>query len=444
MLSLQDCGAAGLASSLSEMAADYGIDVHLDRVPQREDGMEPWEIMISESQERMVAIVAPERLAEVEAVIDRWELHRAVIGEVTETGELRALWHGDVAGTIPARFLTEDCPRYVVEREPRQATPEIALPELPSTADLLLDLLGSDALRSRAFVTRRYDQLVQSRTVRRPGLDAAVLRLRPSYRGLALTLDGTGRLGSLDPFTGGATAILEAARNVACAGGEPLGFTDCLNFGNPEKPEIAWELAESIEGMAQACEALGLPIVSGNVSLYNDTDGRSIYPTPVVGCVGLVPDVRRIPGSWRPGDVIVLASTGTPALPGSELQARYGSVSGSPPALDLAAEAALVRFVIEAAPRCSLAHDISDGGLAVALAEAALHSGVGARLDLSLDPVGLFGEGCGQVILALPALEGETDPLGSDVGVRRIGEVGGDEILGVTLARLRAVWEREI
>ena len=143
---------------------------------------------------------------------------------------------------------------------------------------MLLDLLGSDALRSRAFVTRRYDQLVQSRTVRRPGLDAAVLRLRPSYRGLALTLDGTGRLGSLDPFTGGAAAILEAARNVACAGGEPLGFTDCLNFGNPEKPEIGWELAESIEGMAQACEALGLPIVSGNVSLYNDTDGRSIHP----------------------------------------------------------------------------------------------------------------------------------------------------------------------
>ena len=181
---------------------------------------------------------------------------------------------------------------------------------------MLLDLLGSDALRSRAFVTRRYDQLVQSRTVRRPGLDAAVLRLRPSYRGLAVTLDGTGRLGSLDPFTGGAAAILEAARNVACAGGEPLGFTDCLNFGNPEKPEIGWELAEAIEGMAQACEALGLPIVSGNVSLYNDTDGRSIHPTPVVGCVGLVPDVRRIPGSWRRGDAILLASTGTPALPG--------------------------------------------------------------------------------------------------------------------------------
>ena len=441
VLSLQDCGAAGLASSLSEMAADYGIDVHLDRVPRREDGMEPWEIMISESQERMVAIVAPERLAEVEAVIDRWELHRAEVGEVTETGELRALWHGEEIGAIPARFLTDDCPRYVVAREPRQPPTEVALPALPAAGRVLLDLLGSDALRSRAFVTRRYDQLVQSRTVRRPGLDAAVLRLRPSYRGLALTLDGTGRLGSLDPFVGGATAILEAARNVACAGGEPLGFTDCLNFGNPEKPEIGWELSESIEGMAQACEALGLPIVSGNVSLYNDTDGRSIPPTPVVGCVGLVPDVRRVPGRWRQGDVILLAATGTPAVPGSELQAHYGTVSGAPPTLDLSAEAELIRFVAAAAPRCTLAHDVSDGGLAVALAEAALHSGVGARLDLPEDVVTLFGEGRGQVILALPAGQVETDPLGSDVAVRRIGEVDGDEILGVALDELRTAWE---
>ncbi len=443
VLSLQDCGAAGLASSLSEMAADFGIDVHLDRVPQREDGMEPWEIMISESQERMVAIVAPDRLAEVEAVIDRWELHRAEIGTVTETGQLRALWHGEEVGAIPARFLTEDCPRYVVEREPRQSPAQVALPELPATGRVLLDLLGSDALRSRAFVTRRYDQLVQSRTVRRPGLDAAVLRLRPSYRGLALTLDGTGRLGSLDPFVGGATAILEAARNVACAGGAPLGFTDCLNFGNPEKPEIGWELSESIEGMAQACEALGLPIVSGNVSLYNDTDGRSIPPTPVVGCVGLVPDVRRAPGRWRAGDAILLAATGAPALPGSELQARYGTVSGTPPKLDLAAEAELIRFVAAAAPRCSLAHDVSDGGLAVALAEAALYSGVGASLDLPMDVVTLFGEGRGQVILAMPAEQVETDPLGSDVAIRRIGEVGGDEILGVALGELRTAWGRE-
>ena len=443
VLSLQDCGAAGLASSLSEMAADYCIDVQLDRVPQREHDMEPWEIMISESQERMVAIVAPERLAEVEEVIDRWELPRATIGEVTDTGELRALWHGDVVGSVQARFLTDECPRYVVERSPRAPTPELPLGPVPPVAETLLELLGSDALRSRAFVTRRYDQLVQSRTVRRPGLDAAVLRLRPSHRGLAVTLDGTGRVGSLDPFTGGAAAILEAARNVACAGGEPLGFTDCLNFGNPEKPEIAWELAESIEGMAQACEALGLPIVSGNVSLYNDTDGRSIDPTPVVGCVGLVPDVRQIPGAWRDGDVILVASTGAPTLPGSELQARYGTVSGTPAELDLDAEAALVHFVSAVAQRCSLAHDVADGGLAVALAEAALHSGRGAQLDLPLDPVTLFGEGCGQVILAMAPEQVEIEPLGSSVAVSRIGEVGGDAIFGVPLSHLRAAWESE-
>jgi phosphoribosylformylglycinamidine synthase len=443
VLSLQDCGAAGLASSLSEMAADYGIDVHLDRVPQREVDMEPWEIMISESQERMVAIVAPNRLEEVEAVIDRWELHRSVIGEVTETGELRALWDGDIVGAIPARTLTEYCPRYAVECTPRMAPAERPVEGAPSAARALQELLGSDQLRSRAFVYRRYDQLVQSRTVRRPGLDAAVLRLRPSYRGLAVSLDGTGRIGSLDPFTGGALAVLEAARNVACAGGEPLGFTDCLNFGNPEKAEIGWELTQSIEGMAQACEALGLPVVSGNVSLYNDTGGRSIPPTPVVGCVGLVPDVRRIPGAWREGDVILLASAGSPVLPGSDYQARYGTVSGSPAVLELAAEAELIRFVTAAATRCSLAHDVAAGGLAVALAEAALHSGIGARFDLAIDAALLFGEGPGQVILAMPSDQVEVDPLGSGVGVRRIGEVGGDEVLGLPLAQLREAWQGE-
>ena len=385
VLSLQDCGAAGLASSLSEMAADYGIDVHLDRVPQREAGMEPWEIMISESQERMVAIVAPERLAEVEAVIDRWGLHRAVIGEVTESGELRALWHDDVAGTIPARYLTDDCPRYTVEREPRAAdgrgaaagaprhrrpaapAARLRRPPLARVRDAALRPARTVAHRPPAWPRRR--SAAAAPVVQRPGIDPR--RQRP--RRLARPVHRRRR------------AILEAARNVACAGGEPLGFTDCLNFGNPEKPEIGWELAESIEGMAQACEALELPIVSGNVSLYNDTDGRSIHPTPVVGCVGLVPDVRSIPCTWNDGDVILLASTGTPALPGSELQAQFGAVSGTPPSLDLAAEAALIRFVTGAAPRCTLAHDVSDGGLAVALAEAALHSGIGARLDIPLD-----------------------------------------------------------
>jgi phosphoribosylformylglycinamidine synthase len=441
VLSLQDCGAAGLASSLSEMAADFGIDVHLDRVPQRETGMEPWEIMISESQERMVAIVAPEGLAAVQAVCDRWELHHAVIGEVTETGLLRCLYADDVVGEIPARLLTDECPRYTVEQTPRAPLPEVPVEAAPaSVAETLLELMGSPQLRSRAFVHRRYDSLVQSRTVRRPGLDAAVLRLRPSYRGLAVTLDGTGRMGRLDPFAGGAMAILEAARNIACTGATPIGFTDGLNFGNPEKPEIGWELAQSIEGMAQACEALGVPIVSGNVSLYNDTDGTSIHPTPFVGCVGVVPDVRRVPRAWSEGDVLLLVSAGEVGLAGSVYQQRYGTLSGSPPALDLAAEAALVRHLAQVAPRATLVHDVSDGGLAACLAEMALHSGIGARVHLGDDPVELFGEGAGRAVIAVPADQVEVDPLGSEIGVRRIGEVGGDTVLGVSLDQLRAVW----
>jgi phosphoribosylformylglycinamidine synthase subunit PurL len=430
--SLQDCGAAGLASSLSEMAVDYGIDVHLDRVPLREEGMEPWEVMISESQERMVAIVAPERLAAVEAVCERWELSHAAIGEVTDTGELRAFWDDDVVGELPARLLTDECPRYAVAREPRPVR-NVPPPAIPPLREALLELLSSPALASREFVFRRYDQLVQSRTVRRPGLDAAVLRLRPSYRGLAVSLDGQGRIAALDPWTGGALAILEAARNVACAGGEPLGFTDCLNFGNPEKPEIGWELAETIEGMAQACEALGVPVVSGNVSLYNDTDGRSIHPTPVVGCVGLVPDVRRVPRAWRKGDGVYLASASAVSLAGSEAQARWGVVGGRPAELDLEAETALVGILWRAAPRSTLVHDAAEGGLAVALAEAALVSGVGAEVELDEDPVALFGECGGQAILA------STEELD---GLRRIGTVGGSSLLGIEVTDLRRAWER--
>jgi phosphoribosylformylglycinamidine synthase II len=331
--SLQDCGAAGLASSLAEMAREVGVDVYLDRVPLREDAMEPWEIMISESQERMVAVVRPERLAEVEAVLERWELHHAAIGDVTETGELRTFFDGDVVGEIPAAFLTDECPRYEVDRL------EATRPPAP------VDPVN---LEPKDWIYEQYDQLVLSRTVRRPGLDAAVLQLRPSWRGLAVSLDGP-PLGCREPREAGRAAVLDAARNVACAGGEPLALTDCLNFGNPEKPEIGWELAEAIVGTAEAAEALGIPVVSGNVSLYNETDGRAIPPTPVVGCVGLVPDVREVPRGWRSGDGVWLAE-------GDEIE--------------------LIRWLWQAAPRLSLAHDVSDGGLAHALAEASTFSGL--------------------------------------------------------------------
>jgi phosphoribosylformylglycinamidine synthase subunit PurL len=331
VVSLQDCGAAGLASSLSEMARDgMGVDVHLDRVPLREDDMEPWEVMISESQERMVAVVEPERVDDVRAACERWELPCTVIGEVTGHGELRALWHGETAGSLPARLLTDECPRYDVERTPQVVE--------PAPVDPVND-------EPKAWVYERYDQLVGSRTVRRPGLDAAVLRI-DGTRGIAVSLDGP-RLGERDPYAAGWGAVMDAALNVACAGGEPLALTDCLNFGNPEKPGIGWELEQAIEGIARAAGELGIPVVSGNVSLYNETGGRAIPPTPVVGCVGLVRDVTRVPGRWRRGDTVYL-------LRGSG--------------------AALVRFVWENAHRFSLAHDVSDGGLELALAEAAAWS----------------------------------------------------------------------
>ena len=337
--SLQDCGAAGLASSLAEMArGGAGVDVHLDRVPLREEGMEPWEVMISESQERMVAVVRPERLAEVEAVLDRWELHHAAIGEVTDTEELRAFFEGEIVGELPAGFLIDRCPRYEVDRL------EAARPRV--TVDPV-------NLEPKEWIYEQYDQLVLSRTVRRPGLDAAVLQLRPSWRGLAVSLQGPPP-GEREPRAAGMQAVLGAARNVACAGGEPLALTDCLNFGNPEKPEIGWELAEAIEGIAEAAEALGAPVVSGNVSLYNETDGRAIPPTPVVGCVGLVPDVREVPGGWMPGDGVWLAE-------GDEVE--------------------LIGWLWRNAPRLSLAHDVGAGGLAHALAEASAFSGHEFRAD---------------------------------------------------------------
>jgi phosphoribosylformylglycinamidine synthase len=339
VVSLQDCGAAGLASSLSEMARDgMGVDVHLDRVPLREEGMAPWEIMVSESQERMVAVVSPERLDDVRAACERWELPCTVIGEVTDHGELRSYFDDEVVGSIPAELLTDLCPRYEIEQREHHVehAPVAPINDEPKT-----------------WVFEQYDHLVGSRTVRRPGLDAAVLRI-DGTRGLAVTLDGP-PLGCRNPREAGYRAVMEAAMNVACAGGEPLALTDCLNFGNPEKPEIAWELAQAIDGISFAAEALGIPVVSGNVSLYNETGGAPIPPTPVIGCVGLVRDVTRIPDKWRRGDRVLLLR---------------GSGHG------------FVEFVWRHAHLFSLAHDVSGGGVALALREAAAWSGLEADVDL--------------------------------------------------------------
>jgi phosphoribosylformylglycinamidine synthase subunit PurL len=337
VVGLQDCGAAGLASSLAEMAADgAGVDVHLDRVPLREPGLEPWEIMISESQERMVAVVAPDRVDEVRAVCERWELPCTVIGEVTSHGELRCYFEDEIVGAIPAKLLTDETPRYEVEQKTH------------ATANTTPDPINDDP---KTWICEQYDQLVGSRTIRRPGLDAAVLRI-DGTRGIAVSLDGP-PIGERDPYRAGWSAVMESAMNVACAGGEPLALTDCLNFGNPERAEIGWELAQAIDGIAAAANELGIPVVSGNVSLYNETGGKPIPPTPVVGCVGLVRDVTRIPSRWRRGDrVFVLRGEG----------------------------ADLIRFVWTNAHRFSLAHDISDGGDALALREATAWSGLDTEL----------------------------------------------------------------
>ncbi|HET7129059.1 MAG TPA: phosphoribosylformylglycinamidine synthase subunit PurL [Gaiellaceae bacterium] len=332
VVSLQDCGAAGLASSLSEMARDgMGVDVHLDRVPLREPDLDPWEIMISESQERMVAVVEPARFGEVQTACARWELPCTVIGEVTDHGELRAFFDDEVVGSIPAALLTDGCPRYELELRPHAVERALVAPVNDEPKD---------------WVFEQYDQLVGSRTIRRPGLDAAVLRI-DGVRGIAVSLDGP-PLGCRDPREAGFSAVLDAAMNVACAGGEPLALTDCLNFGNPEKAEIGWELAQAIEGIALAAESLGIPVVSGNVSLYNETGGAPIPPTPLVGCVGLVRDVTRIPDRWRSGDCVLLLR-------------GFGH--------------GLVTFVWRHAHLFTLAHDASDGGLSLALKEAAAWSG---------------------------------------------------------------------
>ncbi len=369
VLGLQDCGAAGLASALAEMASEgAGVEVHLDRVPLREPDLEPWEIMISESQERMVALVAPERLEQVRAVCSRWELPCSVIGEVSADGLLRVLADGEEVASIRASLLTEETPRYDLPQSPR-----------PDRARAPRDPANDGSPRS---VFEQYDQLVGSRTVRRPGLDAAVIAL-DEERGLAVSLDGPSP-GERDPFVAGWDAVMGAALNVACAGGEPLALTDCLNFGNPERPEIAWELARAIEGIAEAACELGVPVVSGNVSLYNETGGRPIPPTPLVGCVGLVPVLDSIPSGWRRGDRVVF-------LPGRD--------------------AALVRFLWQNAHRFSLAHDVSAAGASRAVAEAARWSGIDATFSCPDGP---------GVLVALPPGDGEPLPFGGAVEVGHV------------------------
>jgi phosphoribosylformylglycinamidine synthase II len=458
---LQDLGAAGLSSSSSEMASKggVGLDIDVAKVPLREAGMEPFEIMISESQERMLCVVEPERMAELTEVCERWEVRATDIGEVTDSRVLRVLHRGAPVGEMPVEALVDDCPLYDLEPEqpagPVYPDPPRRLEDDAPAADELLALLASANIASKRFVFEQYDSIVGSRTVRRPqAADAAVLALANDggSGAIAVSIDGNGRRVASDPYVGAAEAVLESARNLACVGAEPLGLTNCLNFGNPEKPHIAWQLTRAVEGLRDACLALGVPVVGGNVSLYNEGGDGPIYPTPVVGMVGKLPDPERAPGSAfaEEGHAVALAGPFQPALAGSELEKLRGALADGLPALDLDAQAEAL-IALRGAIRegeIATAHDVSEGGLACALAECCIGGGIGARLDLA--PLGLdeeaalFGEAPGGVVVAGPRAAVEAVP-----GAVVIGEVGGEELelagsLAVPVAELASAYEGAI
>ena len=447
LVALQDLGAAGLTSSSSEMASKGGVGMDLDvaLVPLREPGMEPFEIMVSESQERMLAVVTPERLDEVLAVCERWEVHGTAIGEVTQGGRFRVLCDGVLVGDMPVAALVDDCPLYDLHPAkpdaPIYAPPTATLSTEAGMRDALLALVGAPNVASRRPLFERYDSIVQSRTARRPEeCDAAVLVL-PSGAALAASIDGNGRRVAADPYWGTVGVVLECASNLACAGAEPLGTTNNLNFGNPEKPHIAWQLTEAVRGLGDACRALDAPIVGGNVSLYNEgATAGPIYPTPVIGMVGTMPDHERAGrlAFQQEGDVVAIAGHFRPSLAASELAKLRGeALPDGLPQVDIAKVRA-AQDAIRTAVRDGLlssAHDIAEGGVAIAVAECCLGGGLGATLELgdSDDPwTQLFGEGPGGFVVSGHAeAVRQLAERGIDVDV--FGVVGGDA-LSLTIA----------
>jgi phosphoribosylformylglycinamidine synthase II len=458
IVALQDLGAAGLTSSAAEMASkgEVGIDLDVAMIPLREPDMEPFEVMVSESQERMLCVVEPANVDAVRALCEKWEVNSAAIGTITESGRMRVFDGAELVGDMPVRALVDDCPLYDLKPEkpasPIYAPPAATLAKDAGPREALLALLRSPNIASRRPLFEQYDAIVQSRTVRRPEqADAAVLAIDPSpaggedrgasapgegrpIPGLAVSIDCNGRRVAADPYRGTIEAALECAANLACVGAEPLGTTNNLNFGNPEKAHIAWQLTESVRGLGDACRALEAPIVGGNVSLYNEgATAGPIYPTPVVGMVGRLPDVRRAGrlGFARKGDAVALVGPFVPSLAASELAKLRGEPlpDGLPEfALDAVVEAqAAVRGAVRAGELTS-AHDIAEGGLAVALAECCLERGLGAEIEVDRPAweTSLFGEGSGGFVVsggedALRALS-ELTP------VRMIGTVGGDAL----------------
>jgi phosphoribosylformylglycinamidine synthase II len=478
IVGIQDMGAAGLTCSSFEMAsrAGTGIEMDLDRVPQRAAGMTPYELLLSESQERMLLVVRQGAEGAVRDIFSRWDLDAVVVGRVTADGRMRVRWHGRTVVDIPVDPVAESAPVYdrptrvPADLGERQKLDLASLEPEVDPQGALEALLDAPELGSKAWVWRQYDSLVQGNTVLGPGGDAALVRIRredgtPTGRAIALSVDCNPRWCWLDPHAGTVAAVAEAARNVACTGARPLALTNCLNFGNPEKPEIMWEFVEAVRGLGEAAEAFDTPVVSGNVSFYNETSGRAIFPTPTVAMVGLLEDAgRHAVSHWpRPGLEVVLLGETREELGGSEwLRLRRGREAGLPPAVDLAHERRLQDLLVDGVARGLVrsAHDVSDGGLAVALAECCFTgpSRIGVRVTLSsrlrLDAL-LFGESTGRVLVGTDDAEGLlARAREARVPAARIGATGGDRLcvgpatgrpwLDVEVARLATLWEQAL
>jgi len=467
IVGIQDMGAAGLTSSSSEMAGrgGSGIELDLSRVPLRESGMTPYEILLSESQERMLLVATKGTEDEVKRIFDKWDLDAVVIGQVTEDHQFRAHFNGAEIVRVPITALTKEAPVY---QRPAARPSNIdefqqldlsAVQEPEDLAATLKLLLGSPNIALKEWVYRQYDHFVRSNTVIAPGADAAVIRVKGTQKGLALTVDGNSRYCFLDPYVGGVLTVAEAARNLACVGARPLGLTDCLNFGSPENPEVMWQFAEVIRGMRDACMALKVPVVSGNVSFYNETDSKPIYPTPTVGMVGLLAKLKRVVTPWFkfPGDIVVLLGRTREELGGSEyLKLIHGLVKGTPPWIDLKLEEAVQNCCLEAIDRGILrsAHDISDGGLAVSLAECCIGGPdrpLGVRIETHEMIRGdalLFSESPSRIVVSLEEKNlAQLQELAAELRVPMhvIGTVGGarfviQPLLQLPVEELRSIW----
>ncbi len=467
LVALGDLGAAGLTSSASEMAdrGGVGLDIDVTKIPAREEAMKPYEFMVSESQERMLAVVTPRHLDAAQAICTKWGLRSTVIGTVTDTGRFVVREGEEVVADMPAATLAGDAPIYdpamvrPAYLDELQAFDPMTLrhPEDPEElAGVLLRVLASPNVCSRRWIWEQYDHQVMLNTLVLPGSDAAVLRIKGTDLAIAVSTDCNGRYCYLDPYVGAQIAFAEAARNVACAGGTPAAITDCLNYGNPEKPEVFWTFFEGVRGLSDACREFGVPVISGNVSFYNESFGRPIYPTPTVGLVGVLTDAtkRATSGFKDPGDVIVLVGETEVELGGSEyLKVAHDLVSGRPPALDLELERDVQRAVIDAigAGLVKSAHDCSEGGIAITLAESCIIGDVGATLALDdgLQPAAsLFSESQSRIVVTVAAADTDvlTDLLlAHEVPYSVLGEVGGDSLViedkvDLTVSELRAAW----